>query len=238
VQDEAREFFGAVEEHFVRRRGRPLLLSPGDVSRVARWHADGIPLKAVIDGIDLHFDRMARRGKAPRRAVTLAYLEDDVLDAWAGVRQRRLGRRTGATEAAAPEPLATPDEHRRLVEELEAAAKRLAASAGEPEAKLVAAVAAGAAKLRGKAGLFDAADPDHDEQRAEEHLRRLEKSLLTSGREALGPALFAVEAEVEREIADKRARMGEASWQRVRGQLVDKRVRERFGLPRLSLLYI
>src|SRR6185369_5809960 len=99
-------YFRAVEEHFIRRRGRPLLLSPADVRRVGEWHAAGIPLATVVEGIDIHFDRMERRGRAPRRAVTLAFVDDDVLDAWAGARHRRTGRGAPAGEAAPAAALA------------------------------------------------------------------------------------------------------------------------------------
>ena len=44
-----------------------LLLSPADVRRVATWLADGIPLAAVLEGIDLHFDRLARRDRLSYR---------------------------------------------------------------------------------------------------------------------------------------------------------------------------
>jgi hypothetical protein len=235
MDDATRGYFASIERHFVERRGRPLLLSPADVARVVRWHADGIPLKAVLDGIDVHFERIVRRGKAPRRAVTLAYIEDDVLDAWAGARQRRLGRSAPGV-ASAPEPIATTGEHARLVGELEAAAARLASGADADRA-LAPSIVEAVTKLRGKAALFDATAADHDEERAEDHLRRLEKSLLTAARAALGPDVDAIESRVEAELADKRARMGEGPWHRVRLKLVDKAIRERFAIPRLSLFY-
>ena len=49
--------------------------------------------------------------------------------------------------------------------------------------------------------------------------------------------LLALEAEVSAELADKRERMSDATHERVSGHLVDKRLRERFGIPRLSLFY-
>jgi hypothetical protein len=232
VEQGEREYFEAIERRFIERRGRPLLLSPEDVARASEWHAAGIPLEAVLEGIDIHFDRMTRRGRAPRRAVTLAYVEDDVTDAWAAGKQRRLGR--SADEGGVSG--ADASLHAALVASLLAAAERLGGTS--PRAEVAEALRASAKKLEAKASLFDVAAPDHDPQKTEDHLRRLEKSLLTAAREALGhDPLAALEAEVAAELADKRARMAEATYARVSGHLLDKRLRERFGIPRLSLFY-
>lgn len=244
MDHEAQTYFRAVEQHFVERRGRPLLLSPDDVRRVARWHETGIPLPAVREGIDIHFDRLSRRGRAPRRAVTLAYCEDDVLDAWSGARRRRLGARptSAGTVAEAPAEagtLAGPGEHARLVAALHDAAARLRARGEGADADLAGAVLEAAAKLDRKAELFDPAREEHDEQRAEDHLRRLERSLLKRLEQVLGAErVQALADEVAEAAADKRDALGEAGWERVRAQLVARRVREHCQLPRLSIFYL
>jgi hypothetical protein len=241
LDDDARAFFTAVEEHFIRRRGQALLLSPADVGRVAGWHRDGVPLEAVREGIDIHFDRLARRGRAPRRAVTLAFLEDDVLDAWAGAKRRRLGRAAAASaggEADDGEPasLARPEEHAHLVAALEAATST-ARARGLPEAA-VAAIAAATEKLRAKAGLFEPGRPEHDEQRTEDHLRRLEKSLQEALQRALGEErVAALRREAEAELGERRQRMAADAAERVTAQLLARRVRDACAVPRLSLFY-
>src|SRR5260370_29815130 len=40
-------YFLAIEDHFVRLRGAPLLLSPADWHAARRWHQQGIPLELV-----------------------------------------------------------------------------------------------------------------------------------------------------------------------------------------------
>ena len=235
MDEEAQAYFRTVEEHFIDRRGRPLLLSPGDVNRVAVWYQGGIPLAAVLEGIDVHFERMARRNKPARRAVTLAYVEDDVLEAWAGARRRRLGSVPAAEgEAQAPGGVV---EHARFLEDLAACAARLW-SADETSQRIAPLVEEAAEKLERKRALFDPAREEHDAQKAEETLRRIERTLQAAIRKAAGEAAVAgFEREVEADLAEKRSRMEDATWQRVRNQLVDKRLRERFGLPRLSLFY-
>ena len=236
MNEAAQDYFRSVEEHFITRRGHPLMLSPADVRRVVEWHEAGIPLPTVIEGIDIYFDRMARRERPARRAVTLAYVEDDVHDAWAGARHRRLGRAQAGGGAAAAAPLANTGEHERLLAALHDAAERL--GGGTPTEQLVAeSVRAARDKLAKKGDLFNPAAEGHDEQRAEDHLRRIERALTAAARESLGVEAEALERDVLAELAGKRARMSDGTHQRVLGQLVDQRLRQRFGLPRLSLFY-
>lgn len=233
MDEDAKAYFQAVEQHFIERRGQALLLSPEDVRRVSAWHEEGVPIEAVQEGIDVHFERMARRGRAPRRAVTLAYCEDDVHEAWAGVKQRKLGARSGG--AVASEGPSALDEHARLLAALRASGERAEAEGAAAQAK---AIARAAGKLEKKAELFDEGAAEHDAQRTEDHLRRLERSLDKALREAEGEAaLTRLESAVEAELESKRARMKAEVYERVRDQLVAKRLRERFGLPRLSLFY-
>lgn len=238
MDDDARNYFQSIERHFVERRGRALLLSPEDVQRVTAWHRLGIPLEAVIEGIDIHFDRILRRGREPRRAVTLAYVEDDVKDAWVAGKQRRLGRRAKGPSSAesAPAAAATPELHATFVSGLRQAAARL--RDGTPaEREVAAAVEAACEKLARKAELFDPTATGHDDQRTEDHLRRLERHLLEQVRLAAGDALHEVEREVEGGLRDKSEAMSPATLERVRRQLVDRRLRAAHGIPRLSIFY-
>ena len=57
-------YFTEIEEHFQRRRGTLLLLSPLDWALMETWKDAGIPLEAVLRGIDATFDKWERR---PRR---------------------------------------------------------------------------------------------------------------------------------------------------------------------------
>lgn len=237
----AQEYFRAVEERFIERRGQALILSPADVARVADWHRQGIPLEAVLEAIDVHFERMARRQRPARRAVSLSYLEDEVLDAWSGARRRKLGRPSvgqSAGTGGAAVALANADEHARACQALKAASERLAGSADPRAAQLAAHVSAALEKLQGKAALFDPAAEGHDDERAEDHLRRLEKSLLQHAREILGPEEIArLERDAGATLGEKAHRMDDKARERAISQLVDRSLRERLGIPRLSLFY-
>jgi hypothetical protein len=71
--------------------GRPVVLSPRDWSRVARWHALGIPLEIVEEAMDAALDK-ARSAEGARGIAELA---PRVEAAWSVILD---GRRSGACE--------------------------------------------------------------------------------------------------------------------------------------------
>src|SRR5579863_3675695 len=75
-------YFTEIEEYFWRKRGAHLLVSPLDWAIVETWQRAGIPLEAVLRGIDSAFEsyQRSRRG-AGRPLKSLAYCVDAVLDA-------------------------------------------------------------------------------------------------------------------------------------------------------------
>src|SRR6202011_3168620 len=76
-------YFTEIEDYFWRKRGAHLLVSPLDWAIVETWQKAGIPLEAVLKGIDRAFESYARsrRAAAGRQMKSLAYCVDAVLDA-------------------------------------------------------------------------------------------------------------------------------------------------------------
>ncbi len=76
-------YFTEIEEHFWRKRGAHLLVSPLDWAIVETWQKAGIPLNAVLKGIDRAFESWgrSRRAAGGRQLKSLAYCVDAVLDA-------------------------------------------------------------------------------------------------------------------------------------------------------------
>src|SRR5438093_8587559 len=69
-------YFTEIEEHFQRGRGTGLfLLSPRDWALVKAWHDAGIPLEAVLRGIDRAFEKWRHRAArgSTQMVNTLAY---------------------------------------------------------------------------------------------------------------------------------------------------------------------
>src|SRR6185312_8290056 len=79
ILDNYFNYFTEIEEHFQRRRGSILLLSALDWALIETWKAAGIPLEAVLRGIDSAFDRYDLRASKTKKVNSLAYCSQEVL---------------------------------------------------------------------------------------------------------------------------------------------------------------
>jgi hypothetical protein len=221
-------YFTEIEEHFQRRRGSLLLLSTIDWALIETWREAGIPLAAVLQGIDAAFDKYdARKNKARVRRVNgLAYCAQEVISAMEAMKEAAVG--------AAPARLSTEEqgfEQERIAAHLEAAAQQLRAA--PPGASLVEI----ADRLQALAGEVRNKLPQLEE--LEQSLTVLEEKLfaiiLTTTPEA---ELLAVRQQASAELAPYRSRMPAMQIRQVEQQFLHKRLLEKFSLPRLSLFYM
>jgi len=91
-------YFTEIEEYFWKKRGAHLLVSPLDWAIMETWQKAGVPLEAVLKGIDSAFESYGRsRRGAGKPLKSLAYCTDAVLDAAVEIQEAA----TGAT----PNPL-------------------------------------------------------------------------------------------------------------------------------------
>lgn len=74
------DYFTEVEDFFVQRRGKTLLLSPMDWALIEGWKQKGVPLHVALRGIERAFDSYEKRPPAARRRSikTLLYCEEEV----------------------------------------------------------------------------------------------------------------------------------------------------------------
>ncbi|MFL6414048.1 MAG: hypothetical protein ACJ74Y_00020, partial [Bryobacteraceae bacterium] len=75
-------YFTEIEDHFRRARGTGLfLLSPLDWALIESWRTSGVPLQAVLKGIDASFEKWNAR-KVKRRLInSLTYCAQAVAEA-------------------------------------------------------------------------------------------------------------------------------------------------------------
>src|SRR5271170_931171 len=75
-------YFTEIEEYFWKKRGAHLLVSPLDWAIMETWQKAGVPLEAVLRGIDRAAESYARSRRGAGKAMkTLAYCTDAVLEA-------------------------------------------------------------------------------------------------------------------------------------------------------------
>src|SRR3989442_13939726 len=84
-------YFTEIEEHFQRRRGGSLLLSTLDWALIETWKDAGIPMEAVLRGIDAAFDQYEQRPSKTRKVNSLAYCAQEVLAATEDMKEAAIG---------------------------------------------------------------------------------------------------------------------------------------------------
>ena len=215
---EDRDYFAAAEAAFVRRRGTPFLLSPRDFALLKEWRALGVPLEAVESGIEDAFTRREERG-AVGRVNSLSYCRDAVLEAW----ERRAETARGKGSARDAEAVDAAAALASLAADLEVVAVK------RPD------LASAIDSARRSLARLEASRKPPEE--IEGSLAGLDRRLA----KALGEALTEKEradldAEAERMLGGAGTRMDPVTLEKTSRALKRRLLRERLGLPRLSLL--
>src|SRR5580698_5723834 len=85
-------YFTEIEEYFWKKRGAHLLVSPLDWAIMETWQKAGVPLEAVLKGIDSAFESYGRsRRGAGKPLKSLAYCTDAILEAVAESQEAAAG---------------------------------------------------------------------------------------------------------------------------------------------------
>ena len=88
-------YFTEIETRFQQRRGSILMLSTLDWALIETWREAGVPLEAVLRGIDTAFDKhdaQSLRGtRRPRKVNGLAWCAQAVLEAVEQSREAAIG---------------------------------------------------------------------------------------------------------------------------------------------------
>ncbi len=225
-------YFTEVEERFQQRRGSLLLLSTLDWTLIESWRDAEIPLEAVLRGIDDAFDKYeARKSKGKVRRVNgLAWCQQAVMEAAEQMREAATG--TVTDTAAAGSGLEIDRIAAHLVR---TAADLEAATCASPEAQSL--VDATAKRLHEIAPTVRSGEVTTEN--LEHTLRTLEQKLLAMLM-ATAPEedLSALRAQAAREIAPHRSRMQALQIRQIEQQFLEKRLLERYAVPRMSLFYM
>jgi hypothetical protein len=225
-------YFTEIEEHFQRRRGGLLLLSTLDWALIETWKDAGIPLEAVLRGIDAAVDRHDRRPSKTKKVNSLAYCAQEVLAAAEDMKEAAVGTASKPARGFDVEEIAAF--LRRCADEmavaklpsrpgisLEAVARDVGASLQEIAAEL-------------------------DKKSGPSRLEDLERKLTVLEEKLFGVLLavvpddevIAVRAQADRELAPYRGKMPSAQVEQLQKQYLHKRLLEKYKLPRLSLFYM
>ncbi|MGO4210509.1 hypothetical protein AB4Y89_15540 [Terriglobus sp. 2YAB30_2] len=228
-------YFTEIEQRFQQRRGSLLMLSTLDWALIETWRDAGIPLEAVLRGIDQAFDKYdERQRRAPRgvRKVNgLAWCAQAVMEATEEMKEAATG--------ASKQPQEDQDsgfEGESVARYLESnagilAGAKLAAPADAVAAEVATRLHALAAEMRATAG--------GNMEQLDRTLTVLEEKLFAGLMTAAPEAeLTALREQAARELAPYRSRMQAMQIRQVEQQFLQKRMLEARNLPRLSLFYM
>lgn len=212
-------YFTEVEEHFQRARGTGLfLMSPLDWALVESWKNAGVPLEAVLRGIDSAFEKWRSRRQRAQRVNSLAYCAQAVMQEAESMARNQAG-------AGSAEPGIDIEAVRR---HLEKGAAALEALEGFGEI---------ASSLRDILAGFERHAADLRE--LELRLSALEDKMASIARTRISEErLLEMRRQLERDVAPYRSRMSAEQLARLEKSFLDRKVYEEAGLPRLSLFYL
>jgi hypothetical protein len=229
-------YFTEIEECFRKCRGTPTLLSTLDWALIECWKEAGVPLEAVLIGIDRTFQKFAKRPQRFRKVNGLAYCTQEVLRAAEELNTaiREGGPRHKSKPAEAP---FTSDEVRnyliRCAEAVEGSSQRAPQDGGGILGTDLGNVAANlrALALRN--------DLTADLEELENQLSSLEEKL-TASLTRLAPVELVADIgrEVDKGLVSCRQKMTGPQIESLHRQLMKKRLFERYQIPRLSLFYL
>jgi hypothetical protein len=233
-------YFTEIEEYFWQKRGAHLLVSPLDWAIVETWQKAGIPLPAVLKGIDRAFESWgrSRRAAGGRQLKSLAYCVDAVLDAAAEAQEAAAGtgpelKRTG--------PAVEPFSREELRKYLERNVARVGAAAEKrslERPELAGRLRDTATRIAEATPLLDSPGP-LDLEDLERRLTVIEDKLTSVLlADADEETMLAVRREMDRSLAPYRRKMSAEQLAQLERQYTQKRLFEIFDVPRLSLFYL
>lgn len=211
------------------------MLSTLDWALIETWREAGIPLEAVLRGIDNAFDKYDERARRssgrPRKVNGLAWCAQSVMEAVEQAMEAAIG--ATPSEENAPE---SGFENERVAKYLEENAQTLASAKIESPADTV--IAEAAARLRALASSLRL-DTSTSLEELDRTLTVLEEkifaALMTAAKEG---ELTALREQAARELAPYRGKMQAVQIKQVQQQFLQKKLLETRNLPRLSLFYM
>jgi hypothetical protein len=218
VPDNYFNYFTEIEEHFQRARGTGLfLLSPLDWALIESWKNSGIPLEAVLRGIDVAFEKWRARPPRARfqKVNSVAYCAQAVAEEAQSLAAGAPAKRE------APPPFSIEDVRAYLQRNADALRTT------------------GHGDLAESLERLDLEELYRDLEQLEQRLTAIEEKMIARARStASEEALFEARRSLDQELKPYRGKMSADQLATLERQFLDRKVIEAAGLPRLSLFYL
>jgi hypothetical protein len=214
-------YFTEIEEHFQRARGTGLfLLSPLDWALIETWKNAGVPVEAVMRGIDAAFEKWRGRKVKTQMVNSLAFCAQAVL-----------------TEAQIMAGTAQPRPHREAAPPFDEDALRTYLGENSNAVRAIEGYAEIAGALERLAE--EAARHYAGLEALEQRLTVLEEKMIAIARTRQSEEdLLATRREMDRQLRPYRGKMTADQLSMLEKQYLERSLLEKAGLPRLSLFYM
>lgn len=214
------------------------MLSPMDWALIESWKERGVPLHVALRGIEHAFDSYDAK-KQKRTVKTLLYCQEEVEAQYAEWLESRVGSAESADKVAADEQkspfpreivlkyldqslqalIALQKDRSSVADEFDEALERAVSLLTEIKDDYVSASAPNARKL-------------------EESLTGLERLLSDALRVSMASEISQIQSEIAAQLKPYRRQMDKEVYERTLDNLLLKRLREKTGLPRISLFHL
>jgi hypothetical protein len=235
-------YFSEIEDTFIRRRGKHLMLSPMDWALIEGWKERGVPLHVVVRAVEHAFD--SHESKKQKRTVkTLLYCQEEVEAQYAEWLASRVGgheeqpAESGqADESKSPFPRDAVLAH--LGRSLDTLSS-LSSERGQTSDDELSEVLLRALTLLSEIKNDYASAALPDARKLEDSLTGIERLLDDAMRSAVSAGeLETAGAEIDLQMKPYKRHMDKAAFEQTRETLLRKRLRDQFGVPRLSLFFL
>jgi len=216
-------YFTEIEEHFVRKRARNLLISPLDWCLIELWKENGIPLHVVLRGIDRSFESAQKRRRSSPK--TLFYCHPAVIEAFEEYQEAVLGEST--IDVGSGESDLSKESVLRFIAGLQ---KELKLRDGEEFVRAVSRLSALSSEVSMRADL--------DVRGVDASLAEISSMLTEALRGDLDDDVWkAILAECREELKIYKKHLSPAMFEKLRQKHLERSLREYFNLPELNLLH-
>lgn len=232
-------YFTEIEETFIRRRGKNLLLSPLDWALIESWQEREVPLHIVLRGIERVFDTIDKQPNRKRSVKSLFYCKEEIEAQFAEWLESQVGKNSPESKVQNPKSEIVDSNSSKSElfsrEAIEGHLKNVSADLSE----VIARTANGDLRETLERVLNRLTEIDGNygtAEKLEESLEKLdalidESLLKTSDIEPL-------KAATEKNLASYRNKMDAEVFQRTYDLMILKKLREQAEIPRLSLFYL
>jgi hypothetical protein len=232
-------YFSEIEDTFVRRRGKHLMLSPMDWALIESWKERGVPLHVALRAIEHAFDSYEAK-KHKRTVKTLLYCQEEVEAQYAEWLESRVGSHEERAAADPEEDQKSPFPREVVLAYLDTSIKELTQlleQRQQIEDELTDALSRATTLLTEIREDYSSASLP-SARKLEDSLTGIERSLSDALRVVLADEVETIHEEIALQLKPYRRQMEKEAYDRTLDNLLLKRLRERIGVPRLSLFHL